>query len=289
MRSVPALPAAGRRHGRVDVEMRIELVIQVRLGDEEQRRLADEGQLSITDAQMRHGFVEYRLAAHSREAEELVARLQAAGAEFSVHEERHFTLKEIRTAPALHVEPATAKKSEPVEIEAAHYDWTSVCPRCMRVPQPEGSLTFKRGATLGEALLRGKRGELIVNERVAVRMIKDGITGCLLREVKCEGDSAASSYFQIVPTSVLPEAISPPTRFTVSGGVCAACGRGGLSLESMLYYDVPLGRLEDVNVTRELFGDGPALAPEIVVSQRFYNLLLATGARLSGSEPVLFV
>ena len=57
----------------------------------------------------------------------------------------------------------------------------------------------------------------------------------------------------------------------------------------MLYYDVDVKDLADVNVTREYFGHGSELAPEMVVSARFFELMRSCGVTLDQTEPVMFV
>ena len=268
--------------------MRIEVVILVRLRPERQLELAESGALSLAEAHNRQGFIEYRFPAHAPEIDELKARLEDAGEEFLVREERSFSLRELRDAPALKIEPAFDPSD--VEVAAERYDWKEACVRCMRVPGQEGTLHIKRGDLQHAHFLRGRRGEILVNESIATRMIKEDVSGCILRDVKADdGVRGAENYFQLIPTNVLPSAVTPPTRFLTSDDACPACGRGGLYLDSMLYYDIDERKIADVNVTAELFGDGPALAPEIVVSQRFYNLLVSAGAKLDAPEPVAFV
>lgn len=262
-------------------------MILVRLSEEEQMRLAEEGSLTISEAKSGQGYLEYRVAAHSDDAKRLIEKLENLGADFRVEEDRRFSTKELRTAQALHVEPPEECAS--VVLDAEKWDWTKACPRCMRIPESSGPLTMKSHGGAGYGLLRGRRGEIVVHERVAIRMIKEKISGCILREVKNPDERAASPWFQVMPTSVLPPVSSPPTRFMKTEESCPTCGRGGLELGSMLYYDVDLTELADINVTREVFGSGSSLHQEIVVSPRFYNLLVAQGARFSSPEPVLFI
>jgi hypothetical protein len=57
----------------------------------------------------------------------------------------------------------------------------------------------------------------------------------------------------------------------------------------MLYFDAPRDVFEDINVTSEVFGDGRLLSPEVVVSPRFYNILVSCGAHDMAPEPVVLV
>ena len=77
-------------------------------------------------------------------------------------------------------------------------------------------------------------------------------------------------------------------RFVLCGH-CFDCGQGGLFLDSALYYDVDEDEFSDINHTWETFGQGAGISPELLMSSRFYNLLLACGANLEEPEPVLFV
>ena len=270
--------------------MRVDLVVLVRLSPEEQNRLAEAGQLSMDQAMHGVGFVEHRLPARSEEAQALMADLESRGAEFYVHEERQFTLREIRDARAICTEPTQRLRMSTLPSKTA-FDWTEVCSLCMRSPEQLGHLEIHPRHLADQTALMGSRGELIVNEAVAMRMIKDGITGCLLREIRTPENAPALSetFYQVLVTNTLPPLMSPPTRFVLTDDYCEECAQGGLHLESMLYYDFPDDELDDVNVTAELFGDGSGISAKYVFSPHFYNMLVAAGAELETTEPVIFV
>lgn len=270
--------------------MRIETVILVRLQPEQQQALLEAGMLDMDQAMSGAGFIEFRHPHNAPEAVEMIDRLEESGVEHYVYEERHFSTREIRMASFLHIAPSCTLP-ESGTLHASSYDWSAVCPRCQRVPVQEGHLLADPEAFPEEALIRGRRGELIVHESIAVRMIKEGITGAILREIEVDGQEGerCAQYFQLVPTSKMPNVVCPPTRFHFTEDVCETCTQGGQHLDSLLYYDVPMGDMDDINVTTELFGDGAELSPEIVVSPRFYNLLVSCGAELEATEPVMFV
>ncbi|MFT7620587.1 MAG: hypothetical protein ACI97A_004244 [Planctomycetota bacterium] len=270
--------------------MRVELVILVKKTPENSERL--EFLDCATPWNVRSGtdFLETRIPARSPEADSVLAQLESAGFEFYLREERHFGLREIRQAKILKTGPESQILSNhlPNQVE---FDWTDVCQTCMRSPSQVGPLFMNHARLAEEQAIFGPRHELIVSEKVALRMIKDGITGCILREIEqapntSQGDS---QYFQVIVTRQLPRAFSPPTRFISTDDFCKSCGQGGLFLDSALYYDVEEQEFQDVNHTHETFGQGAGISPELLVSSRFYNLLLSCGAHLEEPEPVVFV
>ncbi|MEZ6196979.1 MAG: hypothetical protein R3F20_14830 [Planctomycetota bacterium] len=248
-----------------------------------------ETRAEVTARGRRPSWVEIRLDGHDEEARRLLDRLEDNDAWFHLHEERRFSRRELRDAKYLHVDTAFEVECRPGE--GSTWDWSGACEHCMRVPEQTGPIAVAPADLESAMAARGRRGEFLVHERVATRMIKDGISGCLLREVLYETESGhePSPFFQVIPTVSLPTVVSPPTRFASTDAACPHCGRGGLYLESMLYYDIDLGDLADVNVTSELFGEGPSLSPEVVISPRFFNLMVSCGVHFDTSEPVMFV
>jgi hypothetical protein len=272
--------------------MRIEKVFLVGLQDAVDLEIVDRDALEAEiPAGSAPSWVELRFESRRDEVLAIRERLESTGTEYYLREERSFTRREIRDAKFLHVDPALEIECRPGGEHT--WDWSEACEHCMRVPEQTGRIAVDPKIVEGVAVARGRRGELLVHEHIATRMIKEDISGCVLREVLFEGEEGArhsSPYFQVVPSIVLPSAVHPPTRFaSLDDASCPLCGRGGLYLESMLYYDVDLDDLADVNVTSELFGEGPTLSPEIVISPRFFNLLVSAGAELESAEPVMFV
>lgn len=204
--------------------------------------------------------------------------------------DRSFSRREIRSAKALHIE-VTPPETGPKTISPVTIDWSNACERCMRRSHDDGPIQADTSALRDSVFLRGSRGELIVNRTVAMRMIKDGMTGSVLEPILSTQlpDNPDPEFYRLIPTDRLPRVTSPPTLFSMTRDHCANCGRGGLHLNSMLYFDAPMEVFEDLNVTSEIFGDGRALAPEVVVSPRFYNLLVSCGAHSMVPEPVVLV
>lgn len=216
--------------------------------------------------------------------------LNSQGVEYECGTLRSFSRREIRSAPALHLDIAQVAAG-PRAIHPIHKDWSDACERCMRTSLDSGPIECEPSILQNHILSRGPRGELIVSKKVAMRMVSDGISGAVLEPIWASEEHSESDpeNYRIIPTDVLPRVTSPPTRFALSRDRCAVCGRGGLHLDSLLYFDAPIDTFVDINVTSEVFGDGRSLAPEVVVSPRFYNLLLSCGARDLTPEPVVLV
>ncbi|MCB9831410.1 MAG: hypothetical protein H6807_02975 [Planctomycetes bacterium] len=270
--------------------MRVEMVVLIRLDAEDRLRFADLTELDLSAGPAGEAYVEHRLPARSAEYLHFLDELDQRGIEYWVREERHFDLREIRDARALRLRPLDTIHHVGLPHETL-LDWSDCCATCMRVPTQRGQLLVDGRLLADHCLLGGPRGELLVSERIALRMIKEGVTGCLLRELRLaeDGPEPAEGWFQVLTTTRLPPAVSPPTRFALTEDHCASCGQGGLFVDSMLYYDVDDGDLDDINATFELIGEGAGLAPELIFSPRFYNLLVSAGARFEEPEPVVFV
>lgn len=270
--------------------MRVELVILVRLTPENSDRLEYLDCESSWVPRSGTDFLENRVPARSAEADGLLAQLESLGMDYYMREERHFDLREIRQAKILKTGPEAHVLGNHLPNQVA-FDWSEVCETCMRSPSQVGPLHIDYGRLIAEEAIFGPRHELIVSEKIALRMIKDGITGCILREIEDSpgAQHRESNYYQVLVTQNLPRAFSPPTRFISTDDFCKSCGQGGLFLDSALYYDVDEEEFQDINHTFETFGQGAGISPELLVSSRFYNLLLACGAHLEEPEPVLFV
>lgn len=266
--------------------MKLERVFLIPVAEARSLSLEDLDDVEI----VRPGWLRVRVDAHSDSARALAERLEEQEIEHWVRDVRHFSEKEIKSANALHLGPKRHEiPTRPASRET--YDWSEACAFCMRIPQQTGPLCVPMSALQDVRIARGRRGELVVSEDLARAMIAERIEGCLLRELYFDegGSVRAAPWFQVLPIRPLPRAAQPPTRLSLGDESCPACGLGGLHLDSMLYYDVDVAALSDFNVTHELFGDGAALAPEIVVSPRLFALLSDGGAELQSPEPVLFI
>jgi len=267
--------------------MKIERVFLMKIGDAFELGLLEVDHQNESGA--KGSWVEVRTIASSPTTQNLIDRLEECGIEYFMRDERHFSRKELRSAKALHLDPSH-RDVECRAVSSETWNWEDVCGRCMRVPEQTGPIMIDP-QDIDSHIARGRRGEFIVSEHIATRMIREGISGCVLREVLFtdqEGPTPAP-FFQVFPVRNLPVTVSPPTKFASNDEGCTVCGRGGLFLDSMLYYDLPVEDIEDVNVTNELFGNGPGLYPELVVSPKFFNLLISCGAEIEEPEPVIFV
>ncbi len=204
--------------------------------------------------------------------------------------ERSFSRREIRSATALHID-IVEPESGSIVGDSMTIDPKQACDKCLRRTGNRASVLNDAQGSRSAAFLRGIEGELIVNRSIAMRMISDGITGAVLEPILSTQlpDNPDPEYYRLVPVDRLPQVTSPPTTFSISQRECNHCGRAGLRLNSMLYFDAPRDVFEDINVTSEVFGDGRLLSPEVVVSPRFYNILVSCGAHDMAPEPVVLV
>ncbi len=270
--------------------MRVELVVLVKNTPENVEQLQYLESPADWTPRLETDYLETRLLAHTEEAQDLLEELQSMGLVFYMREERHFELAEIRRAEVLKTCPETQILANHLPHEV-QFDWSDACVQCMRSPEQVGPLVIEHRRLTNKEAVLGPRHELIVSEKVATRMIKDGISGCILRPVEDSpgGQADTGSFFQVIVTHHVAPAFCPPTRFVSTDDHCDACGQGGLFLDSSLYYDFGVEEFQDINHTFEVFGQGAGISPEILLSSRFYNLLLACGAQMAEPEPVLFV
>ena len=149
----------------------------------------------------------------------------------------------------------------------------------------------------GEELLPEEIEELVLDyahgvvpdEQMAALLIRNHITGCLLRPAR-EAGGALSKWFEVLPIHRLPPMHSPPTRFIHEPErACPECGQGGLILQSLPFYDCDVDKLADVNLSFEQFGVGDAIMPELLVSQKLFRVLRDHGVEDLMVQPVAFV
>ena len=226
-----------------------------------------------------------RFAAHSSRLEDLLAALDTAEIAFEARTVRRFTPKEIQTAQALHIRPRQVSAADETDDTR-----TCSCRTSHADDETEEALVDPQ-TVRGTAFARGPSGEILVRESIAVGMIEQRMSGAILRRVRIvEGEAwRGETYFELLPTQTLPNAVSPPTRLSIRDDSCPQCRRRALALDSMLYYDVPLDAVQDVNITFEVFGHAGMSSPDIVVSPRFHALLVSAGVEVDELEPVLFV
>jgi hypothetical protein len=260
--------------------MRVETVLTIKLDDEQADRLTPLAADIVSGARFTGGSYQIRFHHAAEAARQFMALLEETEIEYGLHEERSFSNDEIERAPALHVARtapivhgqtrggACAHRSPTAAVDdAAPPDLDSV----------EGPLA--RTAT----------GSLMVDESLATTLIRQHISGCLLRPFR-EKAGSLSRWFELVPIHRLPPMQSPPTRFVHEPeGACPECGQGGILLHSLPFYDVAVDQLTDVNVSFEQFGVGNEIMPELLVSQKFFRVLREHGVEDLMVEPVAFV
>jgi hypothetical protein len=259
--------------------MRVETVLTIKLDEEQADRLTLLASDLVSGAKFTAGSYQVRFHHAADAARQFMSMLDDGCIEYGVHEERTFSSDEIERAPVLHV----ARTTPVIQGQG----WGGVCTHRTGKAESDGpgpelnsvSGTFARTAT----------GSLMVDESLAATLIRQHISGCLLRPFRERGGSF-SRWFELVPIHRLPPMQSPPTRFVHEPeGACPECGQGGILLHSLPFYDVPVDHLSDVNVSFEHFGIGTEIMPELLVSQKLFRVLREHGVEDLMVEPVAFV
>jgi hypothetical protein len=260
--------------------MRVETVLTIKLDDEEADRLTPLAAELVAGARFTAGSYQVRFHHAADAARQFTAILDEIEIDYGIHEERSFSSDEIERAPALHVARTT-----PVLAGRAT---GGVC--LHRSPdgdddeQPPAELDSVPGS-----FARTATGSLMVDESLASTLIRQHISGCLLRPFR-DKNGSLSRWFELVPIHRLPPMQSPPTRFVHEPErACPECGQGGLLLHSLPFYDVAVEQLTDVNVSFEQFGVGNEIMPELLVSQKLFRVLREHGVEDLMVEPVAFV
>jgi hypothetical protein len=261
--------------------MRVETVLTIKLDDEQAERLTPLAADLVAGARFSAGSYQVRFHHAADAARRFMGLLEEIEVGYGVHEERSFSADEIERAPALHV-----ARTAPV-IQAQNTEGT--CTHRQAGHEDEAAAETSELDSLPGALARTATGSLMVDESLATTLIRQHISGCLLRPFK-DRKGGLSRWFEILPIHRLPPMQSPPTRFVHEPeGACPECGQGGLLLHSLPFYDVAVDRLTDVNVSFEQFGVGNEIMPELVVSQRLFRVLRDHGVEDLMVEPVAFV
>jgi hypothetical protein len=260
--------------------MRVETVLTIKLDDDDAERLNPLAYELVAGAQFTAGSFQVRFHHANDAARRFMTLLEEVAIGYGLHEERSFTSEEIERAPALHV-ARTAPMVNAPENDAicTHRTATTTDDR-----EPPADLESLKGG-----IARTGSGSFMIDEKLAAVLIKEHISGCLLRPHRNKTGSL-SRWFELVPLHRLPPMQSPPTRFVHEPeGACPECGQGGLFLHSLPFYDVAVDALTDVNVSFENFGVGNEIMPELLVSQRMFRVLRDHGVEDLMVEPVLFV
>jgi hypothetical protein len=262
--------------------MRIETVLTIKLEEDEADRLNPRAEELVGGARFTGGSYQVRFHHAADAARLFMGLLEELEIGFGLHEERSFSAEEIERAPALHV-----ARTSPLVVGP---EKTGVCThRAAAAASEGGEARPAELESLTGGLARTAAGSLMVDENLASILIKQHISGCLLRPHR-EKNGTFTRWFELVPIHRLPPMHSPPTRFVHEPeGACPECGQGGLFLHSLPFYDVAVDRLTDVNVSFESFGTGTEISPELVVSQKLFRVLRDNGVEDLMVEPVLFV
>jgi hypothetical protein len=163
------------------------------------------------------------------------------------------------------------------------------CSQCGRGGEQVGDLVIETPPPESTGFALTEEGQILVSERVARAMIEEQISGCILRTIR-DTKGRTQHCFQVLPLHTLPPLCIPPTRIEKDPqGPCGRCGRGGLTVNSLLYFDLTTDELCDLNVCREALGGVADLAGGVVVSQRLFRLLCAAGALEAAVEPIVLV
>jgi hypothetical protein len=260
--------------------MRVETVLTIKLDADEADRLTPLAAELVAGARFTAGSYQVRFHHAADAARRFIGVLDEIDVDYGIHEERTFSAEEIERAPALHV----ARTAPVATVRRADGE----CPHRQPDPGAEPAPTPEiRSAP--DAFARTETGSLMVDEALASTLIRNHITGCLLRPVR-ETSGALSRWFELVPINRLPPMHSPPTRFLHEPErACPACGQGGLLLQSLPFYDVDVETFADVNLSFEQFGVGSEIMPELVVSQRLFRVLREHGVEDLMVQPVAFV
>jgi hypothetical protein len=260
--------------------MRVETVLTIKLDDDEAERLNPLASDLVAGAQFTAGSYQVRFHHANDAARKFMTLLEEIEIGYGLHEERSFTSDEIERAPALHV----ARTAPMVEAPKG----TGVCTH-RKAATADDRASPTTLDTLTGSLARTAAGSFMVDEKLAAVLIKEHISGGILRPHRDKGGSL-TRWFELVPLHRLPPMQSPPTRFVHEpDGACPECGQGGLFLHSLPFYDVAVDALTDVNVSFESFGAGAEIMPELLVSQKMFRVLRDNGVEDLMVEPVLFV
>jgi hypothetical protein len=260
--------------------MRVETVLTIKLDDDEAERLNPLACELVAGAQFAAGSYQVRFHHANDAARKFMSLLEEIEIGYGLHEERSFTSAEIERAPALHV----ARTAPMVDGPSS----SGTCLHKNAAAAQEVSSPTSLSSVDGP-IARTASGSFMVDEKLASVLIKEHISGCLLRPHREKG-GGLSRWFELVPLHRLPPMQSPPTRFVHEPeGACPECGQGGLFLHSLPFYDVAVDALTDVNVSFENFGVGAEIMPELLVSQKLFRVLRDNGVEDLMVEPVLFV
>jgi hypothetical protein len=262
--------------------MKHEVIVSFDLEDVDLGLLEGAWSSLLPERELVAGLHEIRFARGDSAITDLTRLLDVLALPYRMSEERSFSEREIANAPALYIAPGTTAGG-PGSIGA--YSFDAACPVCERGREQVADLVIDDPAPDPHGLGITPAGQLLAEELLARAMVGQRITGCLLRGTRDPGGEARD-LFQVQPVHTLPPTQSPPTRFTFDPEArCPLCRGGGLAAATLLFYNLSLEDLADVNLCREELGSGAGL----VVTQRFFRLLLECGVEPAAVEPVMLL
>ncbi len=263
--------------------MKAETLVRIRVDGLDLERIERELIPHLPPGRLTDGVYEVRLRRGDSELGELLSTLDRLGLEHQCLEERTFRPRELAEAPALHLTPI-----EHQEVTSSRGAFQGSCGDCGRGGEQIDDLVLNPTLPSAPGLTLTSEGQILVDESLATALIKDRISGCLLRRTR-DSSGRIQPLFQVLPTHAMPPVRVPPTRLEHhpdSG--CRRCGRGSLALASLLYFDVEESSLADLNLCREVRETaGPSSG--FVVSQRLFRLLLDHARIPATVEPVVLV
>ena len=195
--------------------MRVETVLTIKLDAEDAERLTPPVADLVAGAKFTAGSFQVRFHHAADTARRFIEVLDEIEVDYGIHEERSFSVAEIERAPALHIARSTSVAASQPGLRACPHRLPEAGPE--QTPAPE-----LRDAP--ETLARTATGGLMVDEQMAALLIRNHITGCLLRPAR-EAGGALSKWFEVLPIHRLPPMHSPPTRFIHEPErACPECG-----------------------------------------------------------------
>jgi hypothetical protein len=263
--------------------MRADLVIQIRIDGQDIEAL--QGRLAeiLPPGRLGAGGYEVRFRKGDQAAAELTSELRRMGVGWREIEERAFRPRELAEAAALRISPGA--EAPHVAVEHA---FQGACHGCGRGGEQVEDLVVTDSDPAPRGFSLSRQGVLLVSELVARALVRERISGLLLRRTR-DGSGRVAGLFQVLPTHTLPPLRVPPTRIEHRPEAgCPACGRGSLDIVSLLYFDLDPCGFCDLNLTREVSATG-RVESGLVVSQRLLRLLFELEAAPAAAEPVVLV
>jgi hypothetical protein len=263
--------------------LKADIVVRIRIGAGDLEDVAPELKDNLPPGRLEFGHYEIRFRKGDPALAEILGRLETHEVLYEIREERTFRPRELAEAPALRISPSAS--ALPVVADRSFH---GACQTCHRGGNQVEDLVLPRSDSGQKGLTLTTQGHVLVNEIVARALVKEHVTGLMLRRTLDE-EGRCGGIFQVLPTHTLPPLVVPPTRIEHRPEAgCADCGRGCLDIVSLLYFDLEPQGFCDWNLAREVSASG-RIEAGIVVSRRLLRLLLELEAAPASAEPVVLV